>query len=67
MVNLQAQYQRFQPEMNAAFARVCQSGAFIKGSEVADFERELANIIKCQACNRRCQWYRRPSNCLDGP
>ncbi len=46
MVNLQAQYQRYQPEMNAAFARVCQSGAFIKGSEVADFERELANKLK---------------------
>lgn len=42
MVNLQAQYNRFQSDIRDAFERVCHSGAFIKGSEVSAFEQELA-------------------------
>lgn len=45
MVNLQAQYKRFQSEINDAFERVCNSGTFIKGGEVAAFEQELAQKL----------------------
>ncbi len=45
MVNLKAQYVRFKSEFDEAFERVCQESAFIKGPEVAAFERELAAFL----------------------
>ena len=53
MVDLQNQYLRIKPEIDAAMQRVLDSTAFIQGKEVANFEQNLAqytgskHIISC--------------------
>ena len=41
-VDLKAQYRSIKPEIDAAIARVFESGQFVLGDEVAAFEREFA-------------------------
>src|SRR5471032_1952544 len=41
-VDLQAQYRSIKPEIDAAIARVLETGQFVLGDEVAAFEREFA-------------------------
>lgn len=40
--NLQRQYRALQPEIDAAIQRVLESGQFVLGEDVAEFEREFA-------------------------
>jgi dTDP-4-amino-4,6-dideoxygalactose transaminase len=47
LVDLKAQYRSIKPEIDAAIARVLESGEFALGSEVATFEEEFAAY--CQA------------------
>lgn len=47
MVDLHSQYLRLQPEIDAAIAEVLHSTQFIKGSQVTDFERALAQYHAC--------------------
>jgi dTDP-4-amino-4,6-dideoxygalactose transaminase len=47
LLDLSAQYQSLQPELEDAIARVLRSGQFILGPEVAAFEEEFAAF--CQA------------------
>lgn len=42
-VDLHAQYRSIKPEIDAAIARVLESGQFVLGDEVAAFEREFAS------------------------
>jgi dTDP-4-amino-4,6-dideoxygalactose transaminase len=42
MVDTVAEYRAFKPEIDAAFARVMQSGRFVLGPEGEAFEREIA-------------------------
>ncbi|MCC7418329.1 MAG: DegT/DnrJ/EryC1/StrS family aminotransferase [Acidobacteria bacterium] len=42
-LDLQAQHRALRPELDAALARVLDSGQFVLGDEVAAFERELAS------------------------
>ena len=42
MLDLKAQYRSIRPEIDAAVARVLESGQFVLGEEVAAFEREFA-------------------------
>jgi len=53
-LDLKAQYRSIKPEIDTAIARVLESGQFVLGSEVADFEREFAaycGISHCIAVN----------------
>ncbi len=45
MVDLHTQYQRIKPEIDQAIHRVLDSAVFVKGSEVKDFENELARYL----------------------
>ncbi len=48
MVDLQPQYARIQSEVEAAFADVIRSGAFINGPAVKSFQQNLANFLDCK-------------------
>ena len=48
MVDLQNQYLRIKPEIDAAIQHVLDSAAFIQGKQVADFERDLAQYTGSQ-------------------
>ncbi|MGC1453463.1 MAG: aminotransferase class I/II-fold pyridoxal phosphate-dependent enzyme, partial [Candidatus Sulfotelmatobacter sp.] len=53
-LDLKAQYQRIKPEIDAAIARVLDSGQFVLGTEVAEFEQEFAaycGTAECVALN----------------
>src|SRR5512145_3332513 len=45
MVDLSGQYQRIKPDIDQAIQRVLDSAVFVKGSEVKDFESELAAYL----------------------
>ncbi len=45
MVDLSGQYQRIKPDIDQAIQRVLDSAVFVKGSEVKDFENELAAYL----------------------
>ena len=62
MVDLHGQYQRIKPEIDQAIQRVLDSAVFVKGSEVKEFENELAHYlgIKHVSCLR--QWHRCPAD-----
>ena len=45
MVNLQAQYHKIKPEVDAAIIEVCENSQFIKGPAVASFENNLAKYL----------------------
>lgn len=47
MVDLGAQTLKIRPEIDAAIARVIDSGRFIHGPEVAGFEKDLAAYLGC--------------------
>ena len=47
-VDLKAQYHSIKPEVDAAIARVLESGQFILGEEVAAFEEEFADYCDVQ-------------------
>lgn len=53
MVDLQGQYAKIKPEIDKKMAEIMESAAFIKGQDVALFEKELAdylhvnNVITC--------------------
>lgn len=44
MVDLQGQYQRIKPDIDLAIQNVVDSAAFIKGPQVAQFEKSLSNF-----------------------
>jgi dTDP-4-amino-4,6-dideoxygalactose transaminase len=53
-LDLKAQYRSIKPEIDAAIARVLDSGQFVLGSEVAAFEQEFAaycGTTECVALN----------------
>jgi UDP-2-acetamido-2-deoxy-ribo-hexuluronate aminotransferase len=45
MVDLHGQYQRIKPEIDQAIQRVIDSAVFVKGTEVKEFENELARYL----------------------
>ena len=45
MVDLKSQYQRLKPEIDTAIQDVLDSGVFIKGNVVADFENQLSQYL----------------------
>ena len=45
MVDLNGQYQKIKPEVDAAIQEVIDQTAFIKGKPVSDFEQELADYL----------------------
>ena len=49
-LDLKAQYQRIKPEIDAAIARVLDSGQFVLGAEVAGFEQEFARYCGAAEC-----------------
>jgi dTDP-4-amino-4,6-dideoxygalactose transaminase len=49
-LDLKAQYQSIKPEIDDAIARVLDSGQFVLGSEVAEFEREFAAYCGASQC-----------------
>jgi dTDP-4-amino-4,6-dideoxygalactose transaminase len=49
-LDLKAQYQSIKPEIDAAIARVLDSGQFVLGSEVAGFEQEFATYCGAAEC-----------------
>ncbi len=46
MVDLKTQYERIKPEIDAAIQRVIDSGQFIMGKEVTEFEKAIAQYLK---------------------
>ena len=48
-MNIQAQYQAYQTEIDTAMQRVLQSGAFINGPEVTHLEEELTDFCGAHA------------------
>lgn len=48
MVDLKAQYERIKPEIDAAIQRVVDSGQFIMGKEVLEFEEGIARYMKTE-------------------
>jgi dTDP-4-amino-4,6-dideoxygalactose transaminase len=49
-LDLKAQYQSIKPEIDAAIARVLESGQFVLGPEVAAFEQEFAAYCGAAEC-----------------
>ena len=49
-LDLKAQYRSIKPEIDAAIARVLESGQFVLGAEVAEFEREFAAYCGTTEC-----------------
>jgi dTDP-4-amino-4,6-dideoxygalactose transaminase len=49
-LDLKAQYQSIKPEIDAAIARVLESGQFVLGSEVAAFEERFAAYCGTSEC-----------------
>jgi dTDP-4-amino-4,6-dideoxygalactose transaminase len=49
-LDLKAQYQSIKPEIDAAIARVLESGQFVLGPEVAAFEQEFATYCGAAEC-----------------
>ncbi len=49
-LDLKAQYQSIKPEIDGAIARVLDSGQFVLGSEVAEFEQEFAAYCGASHC-----------------
>ena len=49
-VDLKAEYEVIQPEIDAAIASVIQSGIFIQGPEVSALEKELAAYVSTPVC-----------------
>ena len=49
-LDLHAAYRELQPELDAAFQRVMQSGWFILGDEVEAFERDFARYCNAKHC-----------------
>jgi dTDP-4-amino-4,6-dideoxygalactose transaminase len=49
-LDLKKQYQSIKPEIDAAVARVLDSGQFVLGSEVAGFEQEFATYCGASEC-----------------
>jgi dTDP-4-amino-4,6-dideoxygalactose transaminase len=49
-LDLKAQYHSIKPEIDAAIARVMESGQFVLGSEVAGFEEEFATYCGTAEC-----------------
>src|SRR5579864_7483915 len=49
-LDLKAQYRSIKPEIDAAIARVLDSGQFVLGSEVASFEEEFAAYCGAGEC-----------------
>jgi dTDP-4-amino-4,6-dideoxygalactose transaminase len=49
-LDLKAQYHSIKPEIDAAIARVLESGQFVLGSEVAGFEEEFATCCGTAEC-----------------
>ena len=47
-LNLQAQYQQLQSEIDAAVARVLASGWYVLGPEVEAFEQAYARLVGCE-------------------
>lgn len=45
MVDLQAQHQKIKPQLDAAIQEVIQSGLYIKGPQVAEFNKNLAQYL----------------------
>ncbi|MGH2567649.1 MAG: DegT/DnrJ/EryC1/StrS family aminotransferase [Bacteroidota bacterium] len=48
MVDVVSQYQKIKPEIDAAIQRVLESGQFILGKEVAEFEADAARYLGVQ-------------------
>ena len=46
MVDLKTQYERIKPEIDAAIQKVIDSGQFIMGKEVFEFEKAIAQYLK---------------------
>ncbi len=49
-LDLKAQYRSIKQEIDAAITRVLESGQFVLGAEVADFEREFAAYSRASHC-----------------
>jgi len=49
-LDLKAQYQSIKPEIDSAIAGVLDSGQFVLGSEVTEFEREFADYCGTSHC-----------------
>ena len=49
-LDLKAQYQSIKPEIDAAIARVLESGQFVLGAEVAGFEQDFATYCDATEC-----------------
>lgn len=45
MVDLQGQYQKIKPEIDGAIQRILDSASFVKGPDVKEFEKELAQYL----------------------
>ncbi len=45
LFDIKAQHQAIEPDLRAAFVRVLQSGHFILGPEVQEFERQIAEFV----------------------
>jgi dTDP-4-amino-4,6-dideoxygalactose transaminase len=50
LVDLKAQYRSIKPEIDAAVLRVLESGQFILGADVAEFERQFAAYCRGSEC-----------------
>ncbi|MBD3750454.1 MAG: DegT/DnrJ/EryC1/StrS family aminotransferase [Sphingobacteriales bacterium] len=46
MIDLQAEYQHFQPQLEKKIINVLAEGKYIKGKEVQEFENQLAEYLK---------------------
>ena len=67
MVDLQSQYQKIKPEIDHAIQRIIDSASFVKGPEIKDFERELAQFLGGRSCHLLCKWNRCSTGGAHGP
>ncbi len=66
MVDLAGQYQKIKPEVDAAIAEILTNTSFINGPAVKQFQQNLEQISRHQACDSLCQWHRCFTSSNDG-
>ena len=51
-LDLKSPYQELQAELDSAYRRVMESGWYILGDEVENFEREFASLLRRKTLHR---------------
>ena len=57
LIDLKKEYEMYGKNIEKAVIEVMQSGSYILGNKVMQFENEIANYLGVQLCCRCSKWY----------